>query len=62
MSIAFSDIGLIVPIERNIVGCRRRMYLQRTIIRLIYRHDELPWSTGRSAQAVGEIDPHQPRQ
>ena len=45
---AFSDIGLIVQIERNDIGCRGRVHLCRTIIRLVYRYDELPWSTGSS--------------
>src|SRR3984893_13598633 len=52
---AFSDIGLILPIEWDILGCRRRMHLQRTIVRLLYRHDGMPRSTGRSAQAMGAI-------
>jgi hypothetical protein len=39
---AFSDIGRIVPFECDTIGCRRRVHLQRTIIRLIYRYDELP--------------------
>src|SRR5713226_5449516 len=32
-----------------------RMHLQRALVRLLYRHDELPRSGGGSAQAVGEI-------
>src|ERR1700682_341357 len=50
---AFSDIGLIVPFECDTfecdtIGCRRRVHLQRTIIRLIYRYDALPRSAGGS--------------
>ena len=51
----FQMIGLVIPIECDIVGCRRRVHLQRTIVRRLYRHDELPRSTGGSAQAMGEI-------
>ena len=43
-------------IECDIIGCWDRMHLQRTTVRLLYRHDELPRSTGGSAQAMVEID------
>ena len=32
----------LIPVDGDIAGGRRRMHLQRKVVRLLYRHDELP--------------------
>ena len=44
---------IVIPIEGDIASCRRRVHLQRKIIGLLFRHDELPGPKRGSAQAVG---------
>src|SRR5262245_47921817 len=48
-------IDLVVPIECDIVACRRRVHLQRTIVRQLHRDDDLPRQTTGSTDALGEI-------
>ena len=45
--------GLILQIGRDIVGCRGRMQLQRTIVRFLYRHVGLPRPRSGSAENLG---------